>query len=159
MMPFQKAVIGIPSVVLGMHKTHPHPVLNHCRFANALSLFVFADGDDTRARSWWRGDKNKCELKNTSFTPPCKPPTFPMRCHCKPSWQRSTLNQHNSSWFPWIIHLPQENGANQRNQWQRVITVRVVPFLRSHTPVTVPPLSSATLHGPSVPRAAHSQPV
>lgn len=58
-------------------------------------------------------------------------PCFSNAYHCDPSWQRFIQSKHNSCWFPWIIHLHPEKGANQGNRWQCIITVTVVPFLRS----------------------------
>lgn len=46
-----------------------------------------------------------------------------------PVWQRFPPRKHNSSWFPWIIHLQPEKGTNQWNPWQCIISVKVVPFL------------------------------
>lgn len=37
--------------------------------------------------------------------------------------------EYNSSWFPWITHFQWEKGDNQWNQWQCIISVKVVPFL------------------------------
>lgn len=42
---------------------------------------------------------------------------------------RSFAAEHNSSWFSWITHAQWEKGGNQGNQWQCVISVKVVPFL------------------------------
>lgn len=53
---------------------------------------------------------------------------FSNMCRHDASWQHFIPSKHNSSWFPRIVHLQPEKRANQWNQWQCIITVRVVPF-------------------------------
>lgn len=83
---------------------------------------------------------------------------FSAMCRRDQSWQCFIPNKHNSSWFSRIIHLQPEKGANQWNQWQCIITVKVVPSLRSCSTNYSAPFPD-TLYAPSVPSAPHSLPL
>lgn len=58
--------------------------------------------------------------------------------------------EHNSSWFSWIRHVRWEKGDNQQNQWQCVISVKVVPFLLQKGCSPFYPLSAALRVIPSL---------
>lgn len=51
--------------------------------------------------------------------------------------------EHNSSWFSWITHVQWEKGGNQGNQWQCIISAKVVPFLLQKGCSPFYPLSAA----------------